>query len=483
MIWRCRLRHVLLCLAAVPAGLPVAAPGGEPPRPDRAPPPLSTVYDFGATGDGVADDTDALERAVASQTGEIRLPRGTYRITRPIRVQLDRVGFTSFIGGGTARIVMAGAGPALRLVGTHQGTASPASVQPNVWQRQRTPMIDGLEIVGDHEEACGIEAVGTMQLIVTRVTIRHTLHAIHLVERNRNVIISDCHLYENWGVGLYLDDVNLHQINVTGCHISYNDGGGIVVRAGNVRNLHVSGCDIEGNMAPDKPPTANVLIDCTGGAAGTAEVAITGSTIQHSHDSPDSANIRYIGTDAAGRPWGNVSIADNVLSDVVVNVDIQKARGISIAGNTFWKGVEHNLRITDSYNILVGPNVFDRNPRYQDQRDAGNALLLRNCQDCTLTGLHVNGVSKAPAGLVLESCRRMNLVGLTILDCDNAGLLLKDVSASRVSDCLLRNDREDAADWVPLKLVDSSGNMIEDNLLGEARSVHARPAADGKDDG
>lgn len=87
------------------------------------------------------------------------------------------------------------------------------------------PTVDGLEIVGAHEEACGIEADGTLQLTLTRVAIREALHAVRLAGRNRNVIVAECHLYNNRGVGLHLDGVDLHQINVTGCHISYNAAG------------------------------------------------------------------------------------------------------------------------------------------------------------------------------------------------------------------------------------------------------------------
>jgi len=462
MIRRDQIGHVFLCLGACLAGVFLIAGAGrltgEAPG---APPREATVRHFGAIGDGAADDTAALEAAVASRLGEVRLPSGVYRVTRTIHIDLDRVGPKSITGGGTARILMTGGGPAIRFTGTHQGTASPATVLPQVWQRERMPIVDGLEIVGDHPEACGIEATGTMQLTITRVNVRHVLHAVHLVQRNRNVIVSNCHLYENRGVGLYLDDVNLHQINVTGCHVSYNAGGGIVSRAGNVRNLQVSGCDVEGNMSPDGPPTANVLIDCRGGQAGTAEVAVTGCTIQHSHQCPGSANIRYIGSDVEGRQWGHVTIADNVLSDVTVNVDVQGARGVSIVGNTFWKGQQHNLRVLDSSNVVVGPNVFDRNPNYGAQRDASNSLVLRNCRDCTLIGLHLNGASNSPAGLVLEDCRRMNLTGLTILDCEGAGLLLKGVTQSRVSDCLILNDQAEPTEWAPVLTVNSPGNDIE----------------------
>ena len=89
-------------------------------------------------------------------------------------------------------------------------------------------MVDGVEIVGNHPEASGIEASGTMQLTLTRVVFRDALHGVHLITRNRNVTISECHIYNNRGIGVFMDDLNLHQINIANCHVSYNDGGGIV---------------------------------------------------------------------------------------------------------------------------------------------------------------------------------------------------------------------------------------------------------------
>jgi len=423
-----------------------------------------TVRDFGAVGDGIADDMRAIQRA-ADAGGTLRFPAGRYRITQPVLVDLDKTGPVAVSADGSARLIMAGPGPALRLVGTHQGTAAPRTVKPEVWQRQRMPTVDGLEIVGRHPEADGIEAAGTMQLIVSRCNVRGVRHAIHLVERNRNVIVANCHLYENRGVGLFLDDVNLHQINVTGSHVSYNGGGGIVVRAGNVRNLHIAGCDLEGNMAADGPSTANILVDCAGGDAGTAEVAITGCTIQHTHRAPKSANIRFLGRDAKERTWGHLTIQGNVLSDVQLNVDIAHARGVNITGNTFWKGVEHDLRVVDSSNVVVGPNTMDRNPQYQDQETADGGVLLARCRDCTLTGLHIRGVCRAAAGLVLEDCDRINVTGCSILDCDHAGLLMRNVTRSRISGCLISNDREEAEPWRAIVVDGGEGNRIERNLV------------------
>jgi len=442
-------------------------PAAQPPAAKSA----SSKHVLAAVGDGVADDTVALQHAVDAATGAIILPPGTYRITAPIVIDLDKVGYTSWQGHGVARLIMAGPGPALKFVGTHFQSAAPEDFADNVWQQQRMPTVDGLAIVGAHPQACGIAAVGTMQLTVTRTHIRQVLHAIHLLENNRNVILADCHIYENQGVGVFYDQVNLHQSNITGCHISYCQGGGIVSKGGNVRNIHITGCDIESNMAPDSPPTANVLIDCRGSTYGTGEVAITGCTIQHNNPSPDSANIRIIGRSDPSRNQqlvreGNVTISGNVLSDVQVNVHLRDCRGVTLVGNTFWQGYRHNLLVEECSNIVVGPNNCDRNPRYDygNTRDAINSLVFRQSEDCTLNGLHITNVWRDPAGLLIENCRRFNITGCTILDCDHVGLLLRDVSDSRVSDCLIRDDRPQA-NSMPLQIIGGAGNQIVDNLL------------------
>ena len=370
---------------------------------------------------------------------------------------------------------MAGEGPAFKFVGTHTGTADPKTVKPAVWA-ERMPMVEGLEFVGDHANADAIEATGTIQLVISRVLIRKCRHGIHLTGRNRNVIISNSHIYENRGIGIFLDSVNLHQINVTGCHVSYCDLGGIVVKAGEVRNLQITGCDIESNQGANGAATANVLIDSTGGS--NAEVAITGNTIQHNHNAPGSANIRIKGPsankikDTDELRDGHVTITGNVLSDVKVNVHLDGARGVVMTGNTCWTAYEHNVLVENSSAITVGPNNFDRNPRYagEEKPETANDIIFRDCTDCTLTGFTITRVRAVPAGVTIDRCDRFNLGNLTLLDCDAVGLLLKDVTNSRVSGCLIRDDRPNAAS-LSVKATGGRGNMIADNYLGRPHDI------------
>ena len=429
--------------------------------------------DLAAVEGGTADATDSLQKWIDSartRGGDLTFPSGTYRLTRPLTVVLDEVGPVSISSAGVVRLLMDGPGPAIHLVGTHGGTAAPDTVQPNVWNNQRMPLVDGIEIVGRHPEACGIELTGTMQPTITRLTVRNALHGIHITRRNRNVQISDCHIYDNRGAGIFLDRVNLHQINVVGCHVSYNDGGGIVVRGSEVRNLQIGTCDIEGNMGgPDSEPTANVWLDSTG--ASIAEVAIVGCTIQHAHDAPGSANIYFEG-ESTPRPFteetrhGYVTIADNVLSDVQVNIEVKNAVGVTITGNTIWKGYAHNLVIDNCEGIVVSDNAFNRNPRYHygDGANSKLGLLIQNTTDGVLSNNFVKGTRDERAALIMQNCRWFAVSNCLLFENDHSGLLVEDCESVRVTGCMVRDERPDA-DSVGIRVVDGEDVVVEDNTI------------------
>ncbi|MFO0802319.1 MAG: right-handed parallel beta-helix repeat-containing protein [Gemmataceae bacterium] len=462
-----------LLVASAAALLVYLACGG--PQSAAAPKlPGGDVRDFGAKGDGVADDSAAIQKALDASPGTVFFSPGAYRITKPIVIDLDKTGFTTLRGNGVARVIMAGEGSAFKFIGTHGGTAQPSSVKDNVWAKERMPGVDGIEIVGEHEKANGIEAAGTMKLTITRVLIRRCFHGIHLTSRNRNVLIADSHIYHNRGIGVFMDKVNLHQINITGSHISYNDGGGVACIGGEVRNIQITGCDIEANHGKDGPPTANVLVDSTGGT--NAEVAITGNTIQHTRNAPGSANVRIKGPTVPNKGTdevrdGHVTITGNVMSDVKVNIHLDHARGVAITGNTMWTGEEYNLLAEKSSNVVIGVNNLDRNPRYhREEEKATDAVLFRECSDCTISGLQVVGVRHAPAAIALEKCDRFNITNVAILDCDGVGLDLKDVTRSRVSGCLIRDDRPPAKS-LSIRTGDGQDNSITDNTFGRPHEI------------
>jgi parallel beta-helix repeat protein len=326
------------------------------------------------------------------------------------------------------------------------------------------PIISGIEILGAHSEADGIELQFTVGAVVERVSVRWCRHAIHLKERNRNVIISNCHLYENSGIGVFLDDVNLHQINVNNSHISYNRAGGVVVRDGNVRNLQVSGCDIEGNMPADETPTqtANVLIDVSGSAGdrtkSIAEISITGCTIQHSANysgsedkttAPGGANIRLAGKEIY--PIDSVTISGNVLSDTTTNIDIQYSHDVAISANTFFAPKPNNLIVTNSQRIVVSGNTF--NPR---QFVRPGTIRFSDCADCVLASQTVHQFATEAGAIILERCSGFTLTGLNLSECQS-GIVLKDTADSTIANCRVSRT---AAGGVDVAIDASNRNIL-----------------------
>lgn len=460
--------------AAVGGGA-AAAYGAQ--RPDVAPKtrrsvqsagPVASVREFGAVGDGETDDTEAVRRAVAAAPGGIFFPKGRYRLTETVTIELSRVGPLSLLGDGTATVVMNGSGPAFHLVGTHEGTANPATVTDQVWNQERAPLIDGFEIVGDHEEAVGLRLERTMQPVISRLAVRQALHGIHLVQRNRNVIISECQVYENSGIGIYLDAVNLHQINISNSHVSYNRAGGIVVRASEVRNLHIGVCDIEGNMSEEGPPTANVLIDAREGTV--REGTITGCTIQHSSGAPDSANVRLVGRQPPIKA-GRFSIADNDISDTALNIHIQDSRGITITGNNFWIGSDYHVLVEGSSHVVLSANLFERNPDYGSSDNSRNGIEFFESEYCTISDLHLQQTTNTEASLILRNCQWVNVSNSFIIDFDETGVLLEEVAYVRIANCTIRASDAADGDRVAIAADGGRGNMIVNNFLGGTLDV------------
>lgn len=425
--------------------------------------PYNSIKKFGAVGDSITNDTEAIQRAIDSGNGQIIFSSGVYRITEPIIIALDKTGPISLNGFGTATIIMDGPGPAFHFIGTHDKSADPYSVNYRIWKNERMPIVDGLEIVGHHADANGIDVTGTMQLTISRVLIREAFHGIRLYKRNRNVIISECHIYHNRGIGIFLDEINLHQININDSHISYNYGGGIVVRHGDVHNLQIGNCDIEVNMNSNNPPTANILFDLSKGTL--LEGAIFGCTIQHDHLVKGSANIRFIGNGPDRlTEVGNITIADNNLSETEYCVDIKYGRGIIISANTFYAGQENCIRIEKSENILIANNIIDKNHHYGAKvTETKDGIVIIDSRDLTINGNQIFGSLAETGGIFLERCNNYNLSNSTIANCNIAGIILKDTKNGIVSGNYINDESKGIKNPVAIRIIGGSNNLIISN--------------------
>jgi hypothetical protein len=419
---------------------------------------MSNVRQFGAAGDGQRDDTEAIEHAVRDGDGLLDFPPGTYRITRPIVFRLKDAGPVAVRGsGGTAKLVMAGSGPALAFEGTHSTTADPGGFRPEEWARERMPTVSNIEIEGAHPQADGIRIVGVMQPTLTGVLIREVQTAVYIHHRARNVVISHCQIYNNKKVGIHLDRVDLHQTIITGSHVSYCRLGGIRIEGSEIRNLQITGNDIEYNNnrshnvpGADAEPTAEIYIDCTAGSV--REGTIAGNTIQATY-SPGGSNIRFIGNSPEkNHKTGLWTVSGNLIGSQENNIHLTSARGMAITGNVIYSGHSRNLLVENSRNIAIGSNVFDHNPDY-DPNELCTGIRLVDSVDCSLHGLTIQDcqagrhtVAQAGTqernGLVeMVRCRRINVAGIQILDPAPYGIFLDGCQDTLISGCTILDGR------------------------------------------
>jgi hypothetical protein len=431
---------------------------------------LSNIKQFGAAGDGQRDDTAAIEHAIAAGDGLLELPRGTYRVTRTIEIDLARHGWLGVAGRqGTARLLMAAAGPALRLVGHHQGTAVPDSVQPAVWDRERFPIVSTLEVMGDHPEADGIELIGTMQPTIDRVLLRRLRHGLVLRERNRNVIVTACHIYDNSGYGVYFDQCNLHQTIISGCHISYNRLAGIRSRGGDLHNLQITGNDIEYNFDAAGHGAADIWFETLSDKA--SEITIASNTIQ-AVVSPGGANVRITGlAESPPRAAPLIAITGNVLGSQETNIDLAHADRVLITGNALYDGKLATIRAADCRHLLIANNTFGWNA--PADREMAGGIRLERCEGVNITGLILNddraGDEREGAAIAMIDCADSAVSNCQVLDPRWRGLWLANCRRVRVSDNSILDRRQPPAMLSAIQVAGGAGNLIQNNLVGRGR--------------
>lgn len=440
---------------------------------------MSNVRDFGAKGDGINDDTEAVLHTIEQGDGTLQFTRGDYRITRTVPIALAKTGRIGIEGSvGTAKILMAAAGPAFHLIGTHDRSADPDSFKPGVWSAERMPTVLNLEIEGRNPMADGFLVEETMQATFEGVLLRELHDGIHIHRRARNVLISHCHIYNNRGVGVFLDHVNLHQVIITGSHISYCKRGGIKVIGSEIRNLQITGNDIEYNHNADADASADIWIDASDDHATVREGTIVSNTIQAQY-SPNGANILMIGRNPQdNHKAGMFTISGNLIGSQETNVHLIACRGVAVSGNVIYSGHHRNLLVDGSRNVVVGSNSFDHNPDYQP-KDLCTGVRFADSSDCIMSGSMIQDCQSGQhtvAGAVpihrdglleIVRCRRINVHGCQVLDGYPYAVYVEDSADVSITGCTLLETREEKKTVAMLRWKGTgSGNLLTGNRIG-----------------
>ncbi|MCA9416216.1 MAG: right-handed parallel beta-helix repeat-containing protein [Candidatus Omnitrophica bacterium] len=397
---------------------------------------MADVKLYGAEGDGVKDDTRSLQHAVDEGAGDLDLGSGVYRITQPIRIELAKTGYKGISGNrGTAKVIMAGPGPAFQVIGDHEGTAAPKSFKESTWEKTRFPVFTGFEILGEHPDGDGLELFRTMQATVSNVLIRKCRIGIRLKTRNRNFLLADSHIYECSDTGLLLDECNLHQTNIIGNHISYCARAGIRQYKGQPHNIQITGNDIEYNSGSDET-SGEILLEA-GDGEYTREFTIASNTIQATPDAK-GANIRILGN-RQGDPVGArlITITGNIIGNRARNIDIENASFLTLTGNIIYDGTELNANFKNCANIVLSSNTIgSREVDYTGEKIDG--VRFEDCHSGMVTGNVFNdcwlGDKESGGAVTLKGCREIAVTNNQILDPLHRGVWIESSSGCRIGD-------------------------------------------------
>ncbi|HNY87255.1 MAG TPA: right-handed parallel beta-helix repeat-containing protein [Candidatus Hydrogenedentes bacterium] len=424
--------------------------------------------------DGTRSAAAALQRMIEESDGLVDLPAGTFLLDAPLVLDLPRLGWRSLRGAdGATRLVVAHAGPGILVQGDHQGTANPATVQDHTWEKERFPSVSGVEILGAHPEADGIVLSRTMKCVIRGVLVRKCRHGIRLVERNRNTLIADAHIYDCLDTGVLLDACDLHQVNLTGSHISYNGRAGVRQFNGDVHNVQISGNDIEYNAGAEGGlPAGEIVLEAPEGII--SEYSITGNTLQARPQNP-GANLLVLGaennTPHAAR---TMTVSGNVIGDRDKNIVLSRACRVTVTGNTVYGGAALNIHLDRCANIVLSGNNIGSRPFSHAEADPHvDGVLVEECDSVLLSGNilsgHRFGTPERGGAVTLVNARTCRVTGCQILHPRVRGVHLLGGAGCVVSDNTITapDGGEDFLAAVELS-GDGKNHLVQNNALSDA---------------
>lgn len=320
---------------------------------------------FGAVGDGVTDDSVAIQEAMDSATerrGIVAFDSDkVYAISQTIVVDVSAV---RGIEGNLARIKLTADVTAFRITGTHTGNASPNnSSARRIKLPEMHPYVRGLRIHGDPQlRGTGLRIEGTFGLQVLQCHLFDLRTGIEFAEVNRNVILANNNVWHCLDYGIWWNGGNIHQMNMTGNHISYTRKA-LFMDDALIYNVQVVGNAIEASSAPGDVEYVVHAVARDGYIEG---LELIGNSLED-HVNVSGAAVRIDG--GPNRRGKQIMIIGNDMgnsesSDIFVS-DIDE---VVIANNTMSYSTDYSIRLTGH---VLAVNITGNVMHTRDDRPMG----------------------------------------------------------------------------------------------------------------
>jgi len=356
-----------------------------------------TPQDFGAIGDGVTDDTLALQEW-ASVGGHLYLPRGLYKIIAPIRFYSATTVFGESAGSGTFNL-------------------------PDYPTSLATEAQLGASII-----LCGADFVGDAAFFAKDDTA--AIFSLNFTDIKFQMEGSDCHairIYKGYD-GIYIGHINFCELgdNASAIKLNGNPDDGLNDISQTILIEHCMGIHSR-NSTGAVVPTFD-FDQCQ-------EMTIVGvkAFAGYQASRPSCYGIQL--NDCRGVNLVGCSVAHSLLQGINITATTRVSTGITLTGTTYENCALGSLRVLGTASFTCG-NVFDINPRYQSPQSI--TFDAEYASGCSFNAGAFTGTLGANSSQNLVICQRQ--VNVTDNGANNEVVSFKNaLDAEKIFNVALRS--------------------------------------------
>lgn len=369
--------------------------------------PQKSVRTFGAVGDGVADDTAAIQAALNSG-GTIIVPTGTYRTGR---VTLTQPG-TRLVGmGGVLKAGTAVAGASMVLVDASAVSSVVSGLRLDAAWADQTAKLVGIQVSA---EDCVVE--NNVVRGAKGAGIVATVARFHMRD---NSILGTAAQRAEFGIRVLSGNSTMDEIAgvIAGNTIEYtvhagiNLGGNNVAMLGNVTK-HTGGDGIAAYSQHNYNlvVSGNVILDANGHGMHLAgrRLAVVGNTIE-TVTGGHGVFISTNGLDTYNIDSWDVTVADNAIVGIRSAgqaIRLEYTRHATVVGNTCRDiDVSHGLWVANSRDVIVAGNQWSDS--------VSHMMRVGDCADVRISDNLISAVGDTAVALS-GTCQRVHVIDNSI---------------------------------------------------------------------